>query len=162
MTEAEKQLLEDLYPRLQNWWRVYHDRQQRNISIQYLVEVVLREYKVKTDFSQDYSGPTDRTITAAPDVKDADFLCMCWRELATPGTENLTVGTHGMKVKQAKAIVMLHVFGPPFAVKKAARNIWRIKEAKARQWTDDALIFFALRVQFMEKVLRRKNLTFSD
>lgn len=154
-SSTEYKLIEDLHPRLRNWWRVYRDKPKQGTSIQYAVELALRKTRDKTDFSMDYESHEDVQTTheSAPDVRDAEFLCKCWRELSTYETECLTVGTHGMTVRIAKTLIAVYAFGPPNAVEKVARRVWRVKPKKARIWLDEALIFFALRIKFLEKTL---------
>lgn len=163
MTETEKQLIENIQPRIQNWRRAYRDKNIKNISITYAAMRALAETRDKTDFSEDYTGPEDRSDDYGIEVDqtDADLLNLAWQNLSTPDTEMLSVGTHGLNVRTAKLIILLYAFGSDNAIMQAGRKIWNIKRKKADQWTNDALIFFALRVQFMEKVLRRKNIIFS-
>lgn len=158
MTETEQKLIDDLRPRLDNWRRAYRDRVVKNVSIAYAVEKALALTRNKTDFSEDYSGPDDRSEDFAMkvDQKDADFLNVVWQNFSAPGTEVLSIGTHGLNVRTAKLIVLLYVFGSQSSLSKAGKRIWNIKRRKLDRWTEDALLFFALRVRYFEQINERK------
>lgn len=153
MTEAEKKLIENIQPRIQNWRRAYRDKNIKNISITYAAMRALAETRDKTDFSEDYTGPEDRSDDYGIEIdqKDADLLNLAWRNLSTPDTEMLSVGTHGLNVRTAKLIILLYTFAPEGTIRKACRRLWRIRNSKGDQWLEDALVFFALRVRFFEK-----------
>ena len=158
MDDKEKQLIADLRPRLDNWRRAYRDRVVKNVSIAYAVERALALTRNKTDFSEDYteddgnSGMKAREV----DMRDADFLNVVWQNFSAPGTEVLSIGTHGLNVRTAKLIVLLYVFGSQSSLSKAGKRIWNIKRRKLDRWTEDALLFFALRVRYFEKTNERK------
>lgn len=158
MTETEQKLIDDLRPRLDNWRRAYRDRVVKNVSIAYAVERALALTRNKTDFSEDYteddgnSGMKAREV----DMKDADLLNFTWQNMATPETEVLSIGTHGLNVRTAKFIVLLYVFGSQSSLSRAGKRIWNIKRRKLDRWTEDALLFFALRVRYFEKTNERK------
>lgn len=158
MTETEQKLIDDLRPRLDNWRRAYRDRVVKNVSIAYAVERALALTRNKTDFSEDYSGPDDRSDDFGMNVdqRDADFLNTVWQNFSAPGTEVLSIGTHGLNVRTAKLIVLLYVFGSQSALSKAGKRIWNIKRRKLDRWTEDALLFFALRVRYFEQINERK------
>lgn len=158
MTETEQKLIDDLRPRLDNWRRAYRDRVVKNVSIAYAVERALALTRNKTDFSEDYTGPEDRSDDYGIEVDqtDADLLNLAWQNLSTPDTEMLSVGTHGLNVRTAKLIILLYAFSPELALRRAYRRLWRIRDSKSDQWTEDALIFFALRVKFFENIKRGK------
>lgn len=149
MTETEQKLIDDLRPRLDNWHRAYRDRVIKNISITYAVERALALTRNKTDFSEDYTGPEDRSDDYGIEVdqKDADLLNTVWQYMSTPDTEMLTIGTHGLNVRTAKLIVLLYVFGSENSLNRAGRKIWRIKQRELDHWTTDALTFFAMRIR---------------
>lgn len=75
------------------------------------------------------------------DMRDADFLNVVWQNFSAPGTEVLSIGTHGLNVRTAKLIVLLYVFGSQSSLSKAGKRIWNIKRRKLDRWTEDALIF---------------------
>lgn len=158
MTETEQKLIDDLRPRLDNWRRAYRDRVVKNVSIAYAVERALALTRNKTDFSEDYteddgnSGMKAREV----DMRDADFLNVVWQNFSAPGTEVLSIGTHGLNVRTAKLIVLLYVFGSQSSLSKAGKRIWNIKRRKLDRWTEDALLFFALRVRYFEQINERK------
>lgn len=158
MTETEQKLIDDLRPRLDNWRRAYRDRVVKNVSIAYAVEKALALTRNKTDFSEDYSGPDDRSEDFGMNVdqRDADLLNLVWQNFSAPGTEVLSIGTHGLNVRTAKLIVLLYVFGSQSSLSKAGKRIWNIKRRKLDRWTEDALLFFALRVRYFEKTNERK------
>lgn len=158
MTETEQKLIDDLRPRLDNWRRAYRDRVVKNVSIAYAVERALALTRNKTDFSEDYFGPEDRSDDFGMNVdqRDADFLNFVWQNFSAPGTEVLSIGTHGLNVRTAKLIVLLYVFGSQSSLSKAGKRIWDIKRRKLDRWTEDALIFFAFRVRYFEQINERK------
>ncbi len=196
MDDKEKQLIADLRPRLDNWRRAYRDKVIKNISITYAVQRALALTRNKTDFSEDYTGPEDRSddygievdqkdadllntvwqymstpdtemltigthglnvrtaklivllyVFGEVDQKDADLLNTVWQYMSTPDTEMLTIGTHGLNVRTAKLIVLLYVFGSDDSLRRAGKKIWNIKRAKVDTWTEDALLFFAMRIR---------------
>lgn len=154
MDDKEKQLIEELRPRLDNWRRAYRDKVVKNISITYAVQKALALTRNKTDFSEDYTGPEDRSADYGIEVdqKDADLLNTVWQYMSTPDTEMLTIGTHGLNVRTAKLIVLLYVFGSENSLNRAGRKIWRIKQRELDDWTTDALTFFSLRIRCAEIV----------
>lgn len=97
MTETEQKLIDDLRPRLDNWRRAYRDRVVKNVSIAYAVEKALALTRNKTDFSEDYSGPDDRSEDFAMkvDQKDADLLNLVWQYLDVPGADFLLLVREG-------------------------------------------------------------------
>ena len=149
MDDKEKQLIDELRPRLDNWRRAYRDKVIKNISITYAVQKALALTRDKTDFSEDYTGPEDRSDDYGIEVdqKDADLLNTVWQYMSTPDTEMLTIGTHGLNVRTAKLIVLLYVFGSDDSLRRAGKKIWNIKRAKVDTWTEDALLFFAMRIR---------------
>lgn len=149
MDDKEKQLIADLRPRLDNWRRAYRDRVIKNISITYAVQKALALTRDKTDFSEDYTGPEDRSEDYGIEVdqKDADLLNTVWQHMSTPDTEMLSIGTHGLNVRTSKLIVLLYVFGSENSLNRAGRKIWRIRPKKLDAWTTDALTFFAMRIR---------------
>lgn len=159
MTETEKQLIENIQPRIQNWRRAYRGKNKKNISITYAAMRALAEMRDKTDFSEDYTGPEEHSddYGIGVDQRDADLLNLAWQNLSTPDTEMLSVGTHGLNVRTAKLIVLLYAFGADNAIMQAGRKIWNVKRKKIDQWTEDALIFFALRVKFFENIKKGKS-----
>ena len=158
MTETEQKLIDDLRPRLDNWRRAYRDRVVKNVSIAYAVEKALALTRNKTDFSEDYTeDDADSGLsTCEIDMKDADLLNFTWQNMATPETEVLSIGTHGLNVRTAKLIVLLYVFGSQSSLSRAGKRIWNIKRRKLDRWTEDALLFFALRVRYFEQINERK------
>ena len=163
MDDKEKQLIADLRPRLDNWRRAYRDRVIKNISIAYAVERALALTRNKTDFSEDYTGPEDRSDDYGIEVdqRDADLLNTVWQNMSTSETEVLSVGTHGLNVRTAKLIVLLYVFGSQYSLSTAGKKIWNIKRRKLDHWTQDALLFFALKLRYFEQINERniKNAT---
>ena len=163
MTETEQKLIDDLRPRLDNWRRAYRDRVVKNVSIAYAVERALALTRNKTDFSEDYteddgnSGMKAREV----DMKDADLLNFTWQNMATPETEVLSIGTHGLNVRTAKFIVLLYTFASVHSLDRARRKIWRIRPKELDAWTTDALLFFALKLRYFEQIgnKRGKNAT---
>lgn len=149
MDDKEKQLIEELRPRLDNWRRAYRDKVVKNISITYAVQKTLALTRNKTDFSEDYTGPEDRSEDYGIEVdqKDADLLNTVWQYMSTPDTEMLTIGTHGLNVRTAKLIVLLYVFGSENSLNRAGRKIWRVRPQMLDAWTTDALTFFAMRIR---------------
>lgn len=149
MDDKEKQLIADLRPRLDNWRRAYRDKVIKNISITYAVQKALALTRDKTDFSEDYTGPEDRSEDYGIEVdqKDADLLNTVWQYMSTPDTEMLSIGTHGLNVRTAKLIVLLYVFGSENSLNRAGRKIWRVRPKKLDAWTTDALTFFAMRIR---------------
>jgi hypothetical protein len=125
MTETEQKPIDDLRPRLDNWRRAYRDRVVKNVSIAYAVERALALTRNKTDFSEDYteddgnSGMKAREV----DMRDADFLNVVWQNFSAPGTEVLSIGTHGLNVRTAKLIVLLYVFGSQSSLSKAVLEL---------------------------------------
>lgn len=158
MTETEQKLIDDLRPRLDNWRRAYRDRVIKNISITYAVERALALTRNKTDFSEDYTGPEDRSDDYGIEVdqKDADMLNTVWQNMSTSETEVLSVGIHGLNVRTAKLIVLLYVFGSQYSLSTAGKKIWNIKRRKLDHWTQDALLFFALKLRYFEQINERK------
>lgn len=158
MTETEKQLIENIQPRIQNWRRAYRDKNKKNISITYAAMRALAEMRDKTDFSEDYTGPEEHSddYGIGVDQRDADLLNLAWQNLSTPDTEMLSVGTHGLNVRTAKLIILLYTFSTEGTLRRTCRRLWRIRDSKSDQWTEDALIFFALRVKFFENIKRGK------
>lgn len=158
MDDKEKQLIADLRPRLDNWRRAYRDRVIKNISIAYAVERALALTRNKTDFSEDYTGPEDRSDDYGIEVdqRDADLLNTVWQNMSTSETEVLSVGTHGLNVRTAKLIVLLYVFGSQYSLSTAGKKIWNIKRRKLDHWTQDALLFFALKLRYFEQINERK------
>lgn len=154
MDDKEKQLIEELRPRLDNWRRAYRDKVVKNISITYAVQKALALTRNKTDFSEDYTGPEDRSEDYGIEVdqKDADLLNTVWQYMSTPDTEMLSIGTHGLNVRTAKLIVLLYVFGSDDSLLRAGKKIWNIKRRRLDHWTEDALMFFALRIRCAEIV----------
>lgn len=157
MTETEKQLIENIHPRIKNWRRAYRDKNIKNISITYAAMRALAETRDKTDFSEDYTGPEEHSndYGIGVDQRDADLLNLAWQNLSTPDTEMLSVGTHGLNVRTAKLIILLYTFAPEGAIRRAARTIWKIRRQDIDVWTKDALIFFALRVRFFERINKK-------
>lgn len=158
MDDKEKQLIADLRPRLDNWRRAYRDKVVKNISITYAVQKALELTRDKTDFSEDYTEDDGNSGLRACeiDMKDADFLNFVWQNFSAPGTEVLSIGTHGLNVRTAKLIVLLYVFGSQSSLSKAGKRIWNIKRRKLDRWTEDALTFFAFRVRYFEQINERK------
>ena len=158
MTETEQKLIDDLRPRLDNWRRAYRDRVVKNVSIAYAVERALALTRNKTDFSEDYTDEDANCglSTFEVDMKDADLLNFVWQNFSAPGTEVLSIGTHGLNVRTAKLIVLLYVFGSQSSLSRAGKRIWNIKRRTLDRWTEDALLFFALRVRYFEKTNERK------
>ncbi|WP_290449001.1 hypothetical protein [uncultured Parasutterella sp.] len=159
MTETEKQLIENIQPRIKNWRRAYRDKNIKNISITYAAMRALAETRDKTDFSEDYTGPEDRSDDYGIEIdqQDADLLNLAWQNLSTPDTEMLSVGTHGLNVRTAKLIILLYTFSTERTLRRTCRSLWRIRDSKSDQWTEDALIFFALRVKFFENIKKGKS-----
>lgn len=159
MTETEQKLIDDLRPRLDNWRRAYRDRVVKNVSIAYAVERALALTRNKTDFSEDYTEDDGNSGLRACeiDMKDADLLNFTWQNMATPETEVLSVGTHGLNVRTAKLIVLLYVFGSQYSLSRAGKKIWNIKRRKLDHWTQDALLFFALKLRYFEQINERKD-----
>lgn len=158
MTETEKQLIENIQPRIKNWRRAYRDKNIKNISITYAAMRALAEMRDKTDFSEDYTGPEEHSddYGIGVDQRDADLLNLAWQNLSTPDTEMLSVGTHGLNVRTAKLIILLYTFSTERTLRRTCRSLWRIRDSKSDQWTEDALIFFALRVKFFENIKKEK------
>lgn len=158
MTETEKQLIENIQPRIQNWRRAYRDKNKKNISITYAAMRALAEMRDKTDFSEDYTGPEEHSDDYGIEIdqQDADLLNLAWQNLSTPDTEMLSVGTHGLNVRTAKLIILLYTFSTERTLRRTCRSLWRIRDSKSDQWTEDALIFFALRVKFFENIKKEK------
>lgn len=152
MTETEQKLIDDLRPRLDNWRRAYRDRVVKNVSIAYAVEKALALTRNKTDFSEDYSGPDDRSEDFAMkvDQKDAALLNLVWQYLDVPGADFFTIGEGGLTVKTAKNIILLYVFSNNYALRRAGRKIWKVKDVKLEGWIKESLIFFALRLRAYE------------
>lgn len=159
MTETEQKLIDDLRPRLDNWRRAYRDRVVKNVSIAYAVERALALTRNKTDFSEDYteddgnSGMKAREV----DMKDADLLNFTWQNMATPETEVLSIGTHGLNVRTAKFIVLLYTFASVHSLDRARRKIWRIRPKELAAWTTDALLFFALKLRYFEQIGNKRG-----
>lgn len=158
MTETEQKLIDDLRPRLDNWRRAYRDRVVKNVSIAYAVERALALTRNKTDFSEDYTGPEDRSDDYGIEVdpKDADMLNTVWQNMSTSETEVLSVGIHGLNVRTAKLIVLLYVFGSGNSLNRVGRKIWRLRPKMLDAWTQDALLFFALKLRYFEQINERK------
>lgn len=158
MTETEQKLIDDLRPRLDNWRRAYRDRVVKNVSITYAVERALVLTRNKTDFSEDYTGPEDRSDDYGIEVdqKDADMLNTVWQNMSTSETEVLSVGIHGLNVRTAKLIVLLYVFGSGNSLNRVGRKIWRLRPKMLDAWTQDALLFFALKLRYFEQINERK------
>jgi hypothetical protein len=154
MTETEQKLIDDLRPRLDNWRRAYRDRVVKNVSIAYAVERALALTRSKTDFSEDYTDDDANSgmSSCEVDMKDADLLNFVWQNFSAPGTEVLSIGTHGLNVRTAKLIVLLYVFGSQSSLSRAGKKIWNIKRRKLDRWTEDALLYFAFRVKYFEKL----------
>ncbi len=110
--------------------------------------------KNSEDYTEDdgNSGMKAREV----DMRDADFLNVVWQNFSAPGTEVLSIGTHGLNVRTAKLIVLLYVFGSQSSLSKAGKRIWNIKRRKLDRWTEDALIFFAFRIRYFEQINERK------
>lgn len=158
MTETEQKLIDDLRPRLDNWRRAYRDRVVKNVSIAYAVERALALTRNKTDFSEDYTEDDGENglSSCEVDMRDADLLNFTWQNMATPETEVLSIGTHGLNVRTAKFIVLLYTFASVHSLDRVRRKIWRIRPKELDAWTTDALLFFALRVRYFEKTNERK------
>ena len=157
MTETEQKLIDDLRPRLDNWRRAYRDRVVKNVSIAYAVERALALTRSKTDFSEDYTDDDANSgmSSCEVDMKDADLLNFVWQNFSAPGTEVLSIGTHGLNVRTAKLIVLLYVFGSQSSLSRAGKKIWNIKRRKLDRWTEDALLYFAFRVKYFEKLSQK-------
>ena len=106
----------------------------------------------KTDFSEDYSGPEDRSDDFGMNVdqRDADLLNLVWQYLDVPVAEFLTIGEGGLNVKTAKNIILLYVFSNNYALRRAGRKIWKVKDIKLEGWIKESLVFFALRLRAYE------------
>ncbi len=154
MTEMEKPLIEDLKPRLDNWRRVYRDREVKNISITYSVQKALALIKDKTDFSMDYRGKEESSSSYGleTDQRDADFLNFVWTNFSVPEAETLTIGSNDLNVRTAKMIVLIYTFSSTSVLNKIGRKIWRIRDSKTDKWIQDSLLFFALRIRYFEKL----------
>ena len=159
MTETEQKLIDDLRPRLDNWRRAYRDRVVKNVSIAYAVERALALTRNKTDFSEDYteddgnSGMKAREV----DMKDADLLNFTWQNMATPETEVLSIGTHGLNVRTAKVIVLLYTFASVHSLDRARRKIWRIRPKELDAWPTGALLFFAVKLRYVEQIGNKRG-----
>ena len=84
------------------------------------------------------------------DQKDADLLNLVWQYLDVPGADFFTIGEGGLTVKTAKNIILLYVFSNNYALRRAGRKIWKVKDVKLEGWIKESLIFFALRLRAYE------------
>jgi hypothetical protein len=141
----EEERLALLMPRLENWYKVYRDTRQRQISathraMLYLIETYGYPPDTETVPSYEYEGEAD--------VKDAAILEYVYSTMGGDweadefinGRKNLTVST-------AKTIIRLLCFEDRYTFIYARKHYFKVSGAKYNSWIRDALLFFDARLR---------------
>jgi hypothetical protein len=146
--KLEEERLAALMPRLENWYRVYRDSRQRQISathraMLYLIETFGYPPEMETAPSQEILEETDNKDAAILEyvysTMGGDWEADEWIN----GRKNLTVST-------AKTIIRLLCFEDRYTFNFARRHYFKISGAKYNAWIRDALLFFDARLRVYE------------
>jgi hypothetical protein len=150
--ENEDRILNELRPRLDNWYEVYRDRKRYSTSITEAACLALKRKLYDPEKDKEPKYPEERWLRTKNE-RDADMLEFVWSSLSEPSLEGVQISPYGPSARDAQEIIFSYVFGG-----RESRFLIRRRQSMKSATFDRAerrsLLFFARLLAKTEKEFR--------